>query len=195
MSPWMLISVGLAEAVAASGTPRPTPTVAHSASHKAGAFVQLESGISLCGTRGAADCRETGPGFALGGRLGWQALPWVAVDLDFAMSGLPVSGLPPGRLLFVGPGVHGALPFRAWTLTGGAAIGYSRVSADAASVGGFGALRFDATLTYTLAERFPVGLGYAHVRPRGDEVCAGGRCANTEVAALHQFLVVGGARF
>lgn len=169
--------------------------VADSESHKAGAFVQMDLGVSVCGARGAANCRKTEPGFTLGGRVGWLGTPWLSVDVDILVSGLPSEGRPPGRFFFAGPGVHGSLPWGAWVLGGGAALGYSRLSADETSVGGFGALRLDAAVTWTVAERFPVGVGYALVRPQGGEVCRDGRCADTEVASMHQFLVVGGARF
>jgi hypothetical protein len=195
MSPLILIFAGLAMAGTPTGAPRPPSPENDTASHKAGPFVQLETGASVCGRRGAADCRGTGTGFALGGRVGWQALPWVALAVGVHASGLPVEGQPPGRFLFTGPGLRLAVPFERLRLEAGGALGYSRVGGESATLSGFGAFRADGAVTWRLAERFPVGLGYAFTRPRAGEVCAGGRCADADVASLHQFLVVAGAWF
>jgi hypothetical protein len=195
MSPLILIFAGLAEAGAPTDAPRPSSSTTDTASHKAGAFVQLETGASVCGAHGGADCRGAGTGFALGGRIGWQALPWVAVAAGAHASGLPVEGQPPGRFFFAGPGLRLALPYDRLRLEAGGTVGYARVGGEDAALSGFGAWRVDAALTWRLADRFPVGLGYAFTRPRGGEVCEDDRCTDVDVASLHQFLVVGGAWF
>lgn len=168
---------------------------ASTASHIGGPFVQIESGLTLCGARGSADCGKAGPGFAFGLRGGWRPIAYLSVEADAQYSGLPAKGSQTGRWLYVGPGLRGLLPLGDFTLSMGAGLGFGRISGPNGAISGFGALRLLGQATYTLADRFPVGLGFTYTRPRSGENCHGDACIDVQPAALLQILVVAGAAF
>lgn len=158
--------------------------------------VELGVGAGLCGARGKATCDDAESGLGLGVRANWALSRHWALGLSTDWQSLPASRGDGGWLLQAGPELIGRLqPGPNVNLEAGLRWGMHALGGVAHGGTGWGSATLRLGGRYRLQPAWGLGLDYALTRPARTEICVDGRCAEAELALLHQVGLVVGARF
>lgn len=159
-------------------------------------MVELGGGAGICGARGSADCERAETGLSLDLRGNWAFHDNWAVGLSGNWQSLAVSTGDPGWLLGVGPEFIGRLqPASMVDLEAGLRWGVHVLGGLANGGIGWGTATLRLGGRYRFQTAWRLGLDYALTRPARTEICVDERCADAELALLHQVGLVVGARF